>query len=234
MARVRAILGTLLVVAGFVVALCFGLYAVGASDFPDYRQPNRYRAKPDLRALYLDVEAGGIEDVPRLNPVSAWGYRLWQLSGWQGAPVDSQRGLLSRAGRTLAMRQAHPTRGLRGHLLDSAATIRASRDWPLERMVDTILAESTFGRGAKGIEQAALAWYGRPLDDLVPEERLLLIALMKGPSHYDPVCRPERFAQRYPWAAKRAGFADAGSALRAALARMRPSACPASGTAPAP
>ena len=96
----------------------------------------------------------------------------------------------------------------------------------LERMVDTILAESTFGRGAKGIEQAALAWYGRPLDDLVPEERLLLITLMKGPSHYDPVCRPERFAQRYPWAAKRAGFADAGSALRAALARMRPSACP--------
>ena len=63
---------------------------------------------------------------------------------------------------------------------------------------------------------------------------LLLIALMKGPSHYDPVCRPERFAQRYPWAAKRAGFADAGSALRAALARMRPSACPESGTAPAP
>ena len=29
MVRVRAILGTLLVVAGFVVALCFGLYAVG-------------------------------------------------------------------------------------------------------------------------------------------------------------------------------------------------------------
>ena len=86
MARVRAILGMLLVVAGFVVAVCFGLYAVGASDFPDYREPNRYRAKPDLRALYLDVEAGGIEDVPRLNPVSAWGYRLWQLSGWQGAP----------------------------------------------------------------------------------------------------------------------------------------------------
>lgn len=107
-----------------------GLYAVGASDFPDYREPNCYRAKLDLRALYLDVEAGGIEDVPRLNPVSAWGYRLSQLSGWQSASLDSQLGLLSRAGRTLAMRQAHPTLGLRGHLLDSAATIRASRDWP--------------------------------------------------------------------------------------------------------
>ena len=234
MARIRALLGTLLVIAGFVVALGFGLYAVGASDLPEHREPNRYRAKPDLRALYLDVEAGGIEDVPRLNPVSAWGYRLWQLSGWQSASLDSQLGLLSRAGRSLSMRQAHPTHGLRGHLLDSAAAIRVSQDWPLERMIDTILAESTFGRGAKGIEQAALAWYGRPLDDLVPEERLLLIALMKGPSHYHPVCRPERFAQRYPWAAKRAGFADAGSALRAALARMRPSACPASGTAPAP
>ena len=101
-------------------------------------------------------------------------------------------------------------------------------------MVDTVLAESSFGRGAKGIVQAALAGYGRPLDDLDPEERLLLIALMKGPSQYDAVCRPERFAQRYPWAAKRAGFADAASTLRAALARMRPSACPESGTAPAP
>ena len=94
-------------------------------------------------------------------------------------------------------------------------------------MVDTVLAEGGFGRDARGIEQAATAWYGRSLADLAPEERLLLIALMKGPSYFDPVCHPQRFADRYRQVARRAGHPDTDRARRAALARMLPSACPA-------
>lgn len=93
-------------------------------------------------------------------------------------------------------------------------------------MVDTVLAESGFGRNARGIEQAAQAWYGRPLADLVPEERVLLIALMKGPSYYDPACRPERFANRYRHLAAKAGGFDADTALPRALARLSMQGCP--------
>ena len=93
-------------------------------------------------------------------------------------------------------------------------------------MVGTVLAEAGFGRNARGIEQAAQAWYGRPLADLVPEERLLLIALMKGPSYYDPACRPERFADRYRRLATKAGGFDPDTALPRALARLSNQNCP--------
>ena len=224
MAWFKAVLATLLVLAALVVGLCFGLYAIGASQFPDDVEPNGYRAAPDLRALYRQVEAGGIEDVPRLNPVSVWAH-------WLGLVADPQRGLrdgrlrlLGHAGRALVMRRP-PERGTRWHLANLAATIRVSRHWEMDRMVDTLLAEGWFGRNATGIEQAATVWYGRPLADLVPEERLLLIALMKSPSYFDPACRPERFAGRYRWAATQAGGLEPDAALRRALARLSPQAC---------
>ena len=225
MAWFRALLGTLLVLATLVVGLCFGLYSVGASALPEDAEPTDYRAPPDLRALYLKVEAGGIEEVPRLNPVSVPGYWLWHLSGEQREPLGSQLRLLGHASRALTLRRSPPSGSTRRHLVGLAATLHVSRQWGLDRMVDTVLAEGGFGRGATGIEQAALAWYGHPLDDLIAEERLLLIALMKGPTYYDPDCHPERFAQRYRWAAAQAGLADPD--LAPALARLRSQPCPA-------
>lgn len=234
MARIRALPGTLLVVAALVIGLCFGLYAHGASGLPDDLEPNRYRATPDLRALYLAVNAGGIQDVPRLNPVSVWGYWLWHFSGRQHEPLGSQLTLLGDSGRSLMMRQPRPAGSTQWHPARLAATVRVSRQWEMDGMVDTLLAEGAFGRGATGIEQAARAWYGRPLGELVVEERLLLVVLMRSPSHHDPACHPERFADRYRWGAAHAGIPDAADALRIAMARMRPVACPASRSAPAP
>jgi len=227
MAWLRATLGTLLVIAALLVGLCFGLHAYGASGFPDDLEPNRYRATPELRALYLDVEAGAIEDVPRLNPVSIWGYWLWHYSGRQREPLGSQLRLLGHAGRALVIRRdAGQAAATRWHLTNLAATTHVSRKWSIERMVDTVLAESGLGRNATGIEQAAKVWYGRSLGELLPEEQLLLIALMKGPSYYDPACRPERFADRYRHLAAKAGGFDADTALPRALARLSKQACP--------
>jgi hypothetical protein len=225
MAWLRALLGTLLVIVALVVGLCFGLHAYGASGYPDDLEPNRYRAPPALRALYLDVEAGAIEDVPRLNPVSVWGYWLWHYSGRQREPLGSRLRLLGHAGRALVVRQTPQGNAARWHLINLAATVHVSRHWGLERMVDTVLAEAGFGRNAKGIEQAAQAWYGRPLANLVPEEQLLLIALMKGPSYYDPCRNPERFDQRYRDVAARAKGFDPDTALRRAVARLSPPDC---------
>lgn len=227
MAWLRATLGTLLVVATLILGLCFGLHAYGASGLPDDLDPNRYRATPALRALYLDVEAGAIEDVPRLNPVSIWGYWLWRYWGRQREPLGHQLRLLGHAGRALVIRRdAGQSAATHWHLSQLAATTHVSRTWSIGRMVDTVLAESGFGRNATGIEQAAKVWYGRPLRDLVPEEELLLIALMKGPSYYDPACRPERFANRYRHLAAKADGFDADTALARALARLSKQDCP--------
>jgi hypothetical protein len=224
MAWVKSLLVTLLVLAALIVGLCFGLYAIGESQFPDDLEPNGYRAAPELRALYRQVETRGIEDVPRLNPVSVWGYWLRQVSDPQRGLHDARLRLLGHGGRALVMRRS-PARGARWHLANLAATVRVSRHWEMDRRVDTLLAEGWFGRNATGIERAATVWYGRPLADLAPEERLLLIALMKSPSYYDPACRPERFAERYRWAAAQAGGFEPDAALRRALARLSPQTC---------
>ena len=227
MAWIRALLAILLVLAVLVAGLCFGLHAYGASDLPDDLEPNRYRASSDLRALYLAVEADGIDDVPRLNPVSVWGYWLWHFSGGQRERLGAQLRLLGHAGHSLVARQEAPQAGAaRWHPTNLAATIHVSRQWRLDRMVDTVLAESGFGRNATGIEQAAQAWYGHPLDELVAEERLLLIALLKGPSYYDPACHPDRFAERYRWAIAQVGWSDPDAALARARARLRALPCP--------
>ena len=236
MAWPRALLVTLLVLVALIVGLCFGLHAMGASRLPDDLEPSRYRAPTDVRALFLKVEVGdvAVDKVPRLDPVSVWGYWLWHVSGKQREPLGAQLRLLGHAGRMLATRESSPASATRWHLINGAASVHVSRHWSVDDMVGTVLAEAGFGRNARGIEQAAQAWYGRPLADLVHEERLLLIALMKGPSYFDPVCRPERFAGRYRDTAARAGISDAGNALRIATARMQPSACPASRPTPSP
>ena len=224
MAWIRSLLVTLLVLVALIVGLCFGLYAIGASQFPDDLEPNGYRAAPELRALYRQVEMGGIDGVPRLNPVSVWGYWLLYVADPQRAPLDGQLRLLGNAGRSLVMRQP-PARGVRSHLANLAATVHVSRHWEMDRIVDTLLAKGGFGRNATGIEQAATVWYGRPLADLAPEERLLLIALMRSPSYHDPACHPERFAKRYRWAAAQVGGFEPDAALQRALARLLPQAC---------
>jgi hypothetical protein len=226
MAWLKALLATLLVLAALVVGLCFGLHAMGASRLPDDLAPSRYRAPSELRALYLKVEVGDVADVPRLNPVSVWGYWLWHFSGKQREPLGAQLRLLGHAGRRLVVRQSSPSSATRWHLTNLAASVHVSRHWSRDDMVDTVLAEAWFGRNAKSIEQAAQVWYGRPIAALVREERLLLIALMKSPSYYDPACRPERFAERYRHVAARAGGIDPDAALPRALARLSLQACP--------
>lgn len=226
MAWLKALLGTLLILTTLIVGLCFGLYAMGASRLPDDLEPSRYRAPSELRALYLKVEVGAIDDVPRLNPVSVWGYWLWHFSGKQREPLGAQLKLLGHAARRRVARQSSPASAARWHLSNLAASVRVSRHWSLDDMVDTVLAEAGFGRNATGIEQAATVWYGRPLADLVPEERLLLIALVRSPSYYDPACHPERFAERYRHVATRAGEFDPDAALPRALARLSLQACP--------
>ena len=81
MAWLRALLVTLLLSAALVVGLCFGLYAMGASQLSGDLEPSRYHVPPEVRALYLKVEAGDVDHVPRLNPVTVWGYWLWHVSG---------------------------------------------------------------------------------------------------------------------------------------------------------
>ena len=87
-----------------------------------------------------------------------------------------------------------------------------------------------FGVGAAedsviGIEAAAKFYFGVPLAELQPQESLALIALLKGPSWFDPFCNRERFEQRYAQTVEKLGKTGPEWSAAAALSRLRPIGC---------
>lgn len=65
-----------------------------------------------------------------------------------------------------------------------------SKDEILTRYLNTIY----FGRGAYGIQEASQAYFGKDAADLNESEAALLVAVIPGPSAYDPAKNPEKAA----------------------------------------
>ena len=70
-----------------------------------------------------------------------------------------------------------------------------------ERSKDEILGDYLnaiyFGRGAYGIQSAAQAYFGRPVETLTPAEGALLAGLIQSPSRWDPALNPDKAVQRW-------------------------------------
>jgi hypothetical protein len=207
--------------------LCLGLYLASARHLPDRLEPTAWRATPQLRAQFLQVEAGMMpgDTVPRLDPLTVVPRLIHHID--PDRPDDAfVRGwrLLSSAARQRS--PAHlRVRNMSRHGIQIALAIRLSREWTTEQIADTLLAESFYGRCSAGIAQAAQAYYGLPAMQLRPQETLALIALLKGPSGYDLDRNPERFRKRYARLAEQLGHHGPDWSADAALARLTPPAC---------
>jgi hypothetical protein len=206
------------------VALCFGIYAWAGRDVPATIPASSLRAPDTVRAQYLAIEVDGATRMRRLNPVTFWPTMIANLhrNGRQ-TPPDLQ--LLHRATWIAQRRDAHRRSQGESHASSIAYTIDVGRQWTFDQAVDTILAESDFGRDSIGIEAAAQAYFGVRAAELRPQESLALIVLMRGPAWYDMACRRERFDRRYAWAADRLGQTGPEWTTTAALARLRPRTC---------
>lgn len=207
--------------------LCMGFYLAWARDLPDRLEPAAWRATPTLRAQLLQVQAGMApgDTVPRLHPLTVVPKIIRYVDPDKpDDPFLRRWGLLSGAAR-----QRYPhhlrVRNLSRHGIEIALAIRLSREWTTEQIADTLLAESFYGRCSFGIERAAHAYFDRPLAQLRPQETLALIALLKGPSWYDPDRNPERFRMRYAQLAERLGHRGPDWSADAALARLTSAAC---------
>src|SRR5690606_9711201 len=66
-----------------------------------------------------------------------------------------------------------------------------SKDEILSRYLNTIY----FGRGAYGVQEASQAYFGKDAKDLTEAEAALLVAVIPGPSTYDPANNPEKAVQ---------------------------------------
>lgn len=204
------------------VALCWTIYAWSARSVPDVLPAAAARAPATVRTQYLAIETGGATRMPRLNPVTFW---LEYFTPAKGRGIAPDMRLLGSAARIAQSRDTVARAEGQRHVAGIAYNIDIGRQWSFEQAVDTVLAESQFGRGSVGIEAAAQAYFGVPAVDLRPQESLALIVLMRAPSWYDPNCRRERFATRYAWAADRLGHTGPQWTPEAALSRMSARAC---------
>lgn len=212
-----------------VVVLCFGVYAWGARFIPDDIPASSYRAPASIRDQYLAVEANGATGIRKLNPVTFWIDSFMSTRQFPEPPPPEEI-LLYRATRVAQFKHSRARTQGEHHLASIALAVKIGRQWTRDEAVNTILTESWFsgGRSRKdviGIEAAAEFYFGVPLAELQPQETLALIALLKGPSWYDPFCNRERFGKRYAQTVENLGKIGPEWSAAAALSRLRPIGC---------
>lgn len=136
------------------------------------------------------VEAG--ESLPmRSKAIWKWHSPLTFLRAkGLAAQVPGER-MASRAARVWLGQQPSPQRGLSWQLAWGAATVWMSRNLSADEMTSVWLSGAWFGRGARGLEAAADAYFGKKADALKLHELALLVGLTQAPSRFDPDCRPE-------------------------------------------
>jgi Transglycosylase len=206
------------------VALCFGIYAWGARFVPDDIPASSYRAPDAIRDQYLAVEADGATSIRKLNPVTFWIDFFVSTRQFPEQPPPEQI-LLYRATRVAQFKHSRARTQGEHHVASIALAVKVSRQWTRDQAVNTILAESGFRKDVIGIEAAAEFYFGAHLAELKPQESLALIALLKGPSLYDPFCNRERFGKRYAQTVEKLGKTDPEWSAAAALSRLRPIGC---------
>jgi hypothetical protein len=136
------------------------------------------------------VEAG--ESLPmKSKPIWKWHCPLTFVGTERLARTVPGERMASRAGRVWLGEQPNPLRGLRWQLAWGAATVWMSRNLSAEEMTSVWISGAWFGRGARGVEAAADAYFGKKADALQLHELALLLGLTQAPRRFDPDCKPE-------------------------------------------
>jgi len=113
-----------------------------------------------------------------------------------------------------------------GLFASMALFIRASREWPAERMADFVLDSGDYGRDSASLERAAQAYFGVTVEQLTHEELAMLVLLRIHLGGRDPHCAPEAFRLAYAEATQGIGDSKLPALSTQTLARLKPIACP--------
>lgn len=222
----KGVVGAALVLIAAFVSLIYCTYWQGASELPEELPLVQHHYPADVHAIYwVSIGGEGPMRVERLDPLKwCWEfYREINRAPAPGRPVGAAS-LSTFAARRIASNPGKPTHSTNLLMAEIAATIRLSNEWTPEQIADYTLDEAWFGRDARGLRAAAPAYFGVSADQLTRAETIALIALMKGPSYYDPTRNRERFDERYMHLAGKLGIDPAHIDPTRDLARLRPAA----------
>ena len=146
----------------------------------------------------------------------------------RAAIANLRGGGISQGGSTLTMqlvrsfflsnRQTY-TRKIREALMSIVLELVHSKDEIMLAYVNEIYLGQDGGREVHGFGLASRFYFGKPLNDLDVHEIALLVAIVRGPSYYDPRRNPERALARRTLVLEQ--MRDAGLIDDAQLARSR-------------
>lgn len=88
------------------------------------------------------------------------------------------------------------SRTLRRKLLEARVALAIERRFTKPEILELYLNHVYFGKGAYGIEAAAIAYFDCPASQLSVGQAATLAALLRAPSYYDPETHPEELRAR--------------------------------------
>ena len=109
-------------------------------------------------------------------------------------------------------------------LREAVLAVKLDRTRDKDAVLTDYLNTVYFGRGAYGIESAALTWFGKPAAELTASEGAVLASLLRSPTAYDPERSPERARARWRYVLD--GMAERGWLEGAAQAEQYPVVAP--------
>lgn len=188
----RGALAILLTAALLPLGALEAFYRYGLSQVGETPPTPMPRTDFATRALWAVEENGP----PRLEPRWPWtlladlvglfplrkGQRP-RAGSWMSSHVAG-RWLASRAG---GEHEPHLRRSLR----TVALSIWISRHWSAEELLASYADGVSFGPGLTGLDAAARAYFGKEAGQLALHEAALLAGVVRSPTRYHPLCRPE-------------------------------------------
>jgi membrane peptidoglycan carboxypeptidase len=126
------------------------------------------------------------------------------IRGTLRAGVNDLRGGATQGGSTITQQYVknaylNSDQTLSRKLKELAISLKLSRQYSKDQILESYLNTIYFGRGAYGIEAAARAYFGVSVDKVSVAQGALLAAVIKSPEYYDPTVTPSAARARWQY-----------------------------------
>ena len=126
------------------------------------------------------------------------------IKGTMRAAINDVRGGATQGGSTITQQYVknaylNSDQTLSRKLKELAISLKLSRQYSKDQILESYLNTIYFGRGAYGIEAAARAYFGVSVDKVSVTQGALLAAVIKSPEYYDPAVTPSAAKARWQY-----------------------------------
>ena len=224
---IKRVLWSLVAIALIVsLSLPQYFYLKGLDDVPENRDPLSELSIPTSvsQAYWRYIGGAGEPKMEPKNPYEfLFDFFVLVASDDNDYRWTAEYDLLSWAARSVMFREKFSGDW---HLSNASALIWISRNWTVDETIATVLQTDYFGHGFRGIDEAAVGYFGRSLERISEAETVYLLVITPGPSRRDPWCNPSTHSEIFSSNAARIGLDveyDSIEVLRAPLDACRDS-----------